>query len=821
MVFRKISSISARIYVVLLMSLVVAAGLYFRLVYLQTISLHVDEFISLLAARGILQHGFPLLPSGTLYEQGLLFSYLEALVLRAFGSSPIVGRVLSLLVSVATIAMSFYVGKKQFSLPVGLVAATLCALSAQSIAWGARVRMHALLQFLVLLSVWFLWRGAIQREDARYRWLSILCYLGALFTHPVSVLLLPPVLLSLLLLRGGRSLLRPAFVLELAVLVGGALTTLLLKMVGQPGQLEALVQTRPYLAASLDVVAGFRPLAPFFLSMERLPLTLLVVIGLIVLIVAVVSNIRRRTSIDMLQPDLRTLLFLYTIFGATIFEMIILVGPTWRDVRYIFMLETLFFLMASWAAVILVSWVSRRMEHRGPAWVWCRSETKPISWPLTCLLVAWAFLLSLSAARTTISQQEWGYDLAFEYLQEHWQEGDTVLTIVPFACDLYLPRCDYYASGRAYEEYVFEKDGVLIDRWIGAPLLDSASQLDSVLRDSSRAWFVVDGWRLAARYDLDFIQTVAEQMDVVHEVQGVRVLLAEGYGSLPEPQVSGSLQVNFADQIELVGYKLSDDVLAPGSDLSVTLYWEALRPIHQEYTVFIHLRGQNGSRVAQDDSPPLENLYPTNYWTEGEAVPDFHVLSIPTDVSPGRHRLEVGLYLPEDQQRLAILDENGLSSGDIAIVDYVQIGEDTEGLVPGHEIGANLDDKIVLLGHEGILDSVEAGHDAQLTLYWQALARLEEDYTVFVHLLDEEGRIAAQHDTQPLQGFYPTSFWKEGEVVGDEYHIHVDPSTPAGEYELVAGMYLVSTGDRLPILDEEGEIVGDLIPLGRTVLRQR
>jgi hypothetical protein len=113
-----------------------------------------------------------------------------------------------------------------------------------------------------------------------------------------------------------------------------------------------------------------------------------------------------------------------------------------------------------------------------------------------------------------VSKQEWGYDLAFEYLQEHWREGDTVLTIVPFACELYLPECDYYASGRAFEEYVFERNGVLVDRWVGAELLDSADQLDSVLRSSSRSWFVVDGWRLAARFDLDFIRTVAEQMEM-------------------------------------------------------------------------------------------------------------------------------------------------------------------------------------------------------------------------------------------------------------------------------------------------------------------
>lgn len=821
MVSHRLPKIRVPTHIVLLLSLLVVAGLYLRLTYLQTISLHVDEFISLLAIRGILQHGYPLLPSGTLYEQGLLFSYLNALALRVLGFSATVGRALSFIISVTTIPLLYYVGKRLFSAPAGLVAATLGALSPESIAWGGRVRMYALLQLLVLLSVWFLWQGAIRKDDRRYRWISILCYLGALFTHPVSVLLFPPFLLSLLLLRGPRGLLKPGLILEAVVPLCGILATFLLKMVGQPGQLGALAQARPYLAPSLDIAAGFRPLLSFFGRREQVPLTIFALAGLLVLLIAITRKVRRRTAAEALEPDLRSLLFLYIIFGATVFEMVFLVGPTWRDVRYIFMVAPLWLLVASWMTVFAATWLPRVVERTRLAWLWDRSKAEPISWPLTCLLVAGAFLLFVPAAHAAVTKQEWGYDLAFEYLQEHWREGDTVLTTVPFACELYLPQCDYYASGRAYEEYVFETEGILLDRWVGAELLDSATRLDKVLRNSSRTWFVVDGWRLAARFDLDFIRTVAEQMEVVHEVQGVRVLLAERYRTPTEPEIAGSVEVNFADQIKLVGYELSTDSLDPESELTLTLYWEALRPIDEQYTVFVHLRGPDGSGVAQSDSPPLENLYPTTYWSEGVTVPDPRVLSTAADVDPGRYRLEVGLYNARDQQRLPILDERGSASGDGVILDYVRIGEGTDDLEPGYTLGANLADHVLFMGHEGVPASVEPGQDIHLTVYWQALSRMEEDYTVFIHMVGAEGRPVAQHDGQPLVGFYPTSFWKPGEVVRDEYEIHVDSSTPSGEYELEAGMYLLSTGDRLPIRDEGGQIVGDLIPLGEIVVVER
>jgi len=797
--------------VILFALLLVALG--FRLVYLANISLHVDEFISLLAIRGVLEHGYPLLPSGTLYEQALLFSYLEAALLKILGFDATVGRALSVALSLATIALLYYVGKKLFSTPVGLVAAALGALSAEAIAWGARVRMYSLLQLLVLLSVWFLWRGCTERDGARYRWIAVFCYLGALFTHPVSVLLYAPLLLGLLLPRGPRGIMRPGLIVQAGVPLVGIAATFVLKAVGQPGQLEALAEARPYLAPTLDVVTGFQPIAPFFVALERLPLSILCLAGLGVLVAALVAGPRGSGVRVLEQPGWRAPLFLYAILGSTVLEMVFLVGPTWRDSRYLFMVESLFFLTAAWMAVLALGWFYRRLKRARPAWLWREAVGEPISRPLTCLLVLGVSLLLLPTAGEAVTEQEWGYDLAFEYLGEQWREGDTVLTIVPFACELYLPRCDYYASGRAYEEYVFLENGVPIDRWIGAPLLSSASQLEDVLLNTSRVWFVVDGWRLAARFDLDFIRTVAEQMDVVHEVQGVRVLLAEGLRPVPEPDVNDSLTVAFGEQVELVGYELSSNVLAPGSELSLTLYWRAQQPIAEEYTVFVHLQGIDGLPISQDDFPPLKNLYPTYYWTEDETVPDPRLLAIPGDATPGWYRLEVGLYRSGDGVRLPVAQEVGSSSSDFVVLDYVWVGGD-EGVAASEPLAVNLGDLVLLLGDDGVPASVEAGQHVHLTLYWQALGAIAEDYTVFVHLLDEGGRIVGQYDGQPTQGFYPTSRWDPGDTVRDEVNLALESSVPSGRYQVVAGMYLLSTGERLPVLDARGEVIGDTVHLG-------
>lgn len=99
-----------------------------------------------------------------------------------------------------------------------------------------------------------------------------------------------------------------------------------------------------------------------------------------------------------------------------------------------------------------------------------------------------------------------------------------------------------------------------------------------------------------------------------------------------------------------------------------------------------------------------------------------------------------------------------------------------------------------------------------VTLYWQSLAEMDKDYTVFVHLVDQAGRIYSQHDGQPAAGLYPTSKWKEGEVIEDVHLIEVPADIPAGRYSLKVGMYLLSTMERLQI--SSGAVQADHLVLG-------
>ena len=70
--------------------------------------------------------------------------------------------------------------------------------------------------------------------------------------------------------------------------------------------------------------------------------------------------------------------------------------------------------------------------------------------------------------------------------------------------------------------------------------------------------------------------------------------------------------------------------------------------------MFAQLRGADNQIVAQKDSPPQSDAYPTSFWEAGEVVIDDRVIEIPADAPAGRFPLKVGLYRPEDGTRLMI-----------------------------------------------------------------------------------------------------------------------------------------------------------------------
>jgi len=126
--------------------------------------------------------------------------------------------------------------------------------------------------------------------------------------------------------------------------------------------------------------------------------------------------------------------------------------------------------------------------------------------------------------------------------------------------------------------------------------------------------------------------------------------------------------------------------------------------------------------------------------------------------------------------------------------------------IPAHPVQANFDNLIELTGYTVEPKRPTPGESIRLTLYWQPLAQIPHNYTVFVHLRNSDGGNVAQADHRPLGNLFPTSVWPAGETIRESSTLNLPPDLPPGSYSLWAGFYLLETGQRLPVQnDTSGE----------------
>jgi 4-amino-4-deoxy-L-arabinose transferase-like glycosyltransferase/lysophospholipase L1-like esterase len=129
--------------------------------------------------------------------------------------------------------------------------------------------------------------------------------------------------------------------------------------------------------------------------------------------------------------------------------------------------------------------------------------------------------------------------------------------------------------------------------------------------------------------------------------------------------------------------------------------------------------------------------------------------------------------------------------------------------------GAVWGDQVKLSGYDLPVKAWQPGDIVPLTLFWQTAQVLPADYSVFLHLIGPDGQIVAQTDSGPAGGSRPTSGWQPGEAVVDRHGLLLPASVVPGEYQLRLGLYLPSTGERLPVIGPAGKQLGDSMLLSR------
>jgi len=281
-------------------------------------------------------------------------------------------------------------------------------------------------------------------------------------------------------------------------------------------------------------------------------------------------------------------------------------------------------------------------------------------------------------------------------------------------------------------------------------------------------------------------------------------------------------EIVFGDVLELVAYELEPDAVPPGRSFSLALYWRATGEERPDLFVRIRLRDRFGNAFVEDEFWPVPSSS-TAVWDTSTIYVTRRTFSIPPNAVTGPSPLEI---LAQPGRNGGPLSARGPTSEVLGsaprvaslLVGQASIAEPSEVSVshPRREV---LGGTITLLGYDLAAEGARPGETVTLSLYWRVTRAVDRNFTVFVHLLNEQGQLVAQQDSEPNAGQYPTSAWVPGEVITDTHAIPLPPGLPSGRYLLSIGMYEWPSRERLPVT-LDGAKQGDAITLGSILVER-
>jgi hypothetical protein len=407
-----------------------------------------------------------------------------------------------------------------------------------------------------------------------------------------------------------------------------------------------------------------------------------------------------------------------------------------------------------------------QVAHR---WRWLR-------WVIT----AWFVVVGIVTWRSYFVHWPTEVDLARLFRSERAQQAQVIQTVVAQGRVVYLPQVDYADEPLHY---------YLLGHFPPRPVSTFTETADAItfLGDSTTTAWV--------RF------SPGEALILPHRSS------EDGLLAWSQPQLLPAHQFGAA--------RLVAATFAPVIDaawLDVTLFWQAAAQMDADYAVLLHLVDDSG-RGWSEDALSRGKVYPTSHWQpEIDEVPNYHRLVLPEAPPVGRYWLAVSVFDRVLGQRLPLTavdgaDLSSLPSPDTAYLGPLKVSLPEPATPPAIATEATFAEVGRLIGYTLNQPHLHQGEPLTVDLRWQATAPSQVDYTVFVHLLDQAGTWHSGHDSQPVNGSYPTTIWGVGERIAD-LHTLDTTAVPSGLYRLAVGLYQAETGQRVPVMGgEHGQVV--------------
>ncbi len=460
-----------------IVAILTAAGLLIRLHGLQGWdgTLTVDEARLAMAARGILEHGVPQLPSGWVYTRGLLATYLTAPSLALLGPSDFAARLPAVLAGTALIPVGYWLGREVAGRTGGLLVAALLVGHPSLVVWSRQAWFYALYVLLAAAALLYMLR-ATRTGSPRDQLLAGLLVGLCAFAHEAGAFLLLPLAVQVLARLWQARRERTAWRAPAASLVVAGLALALLWLLILRLRADSLVG--PYGEVDEYLTPAFEwSRIRFYLRMLLDGPGLLLAAAL----AGVVPAIRQRRLSTAL---------LWLAFAPSFAHAAFLI-PRGPQERYGLLLVVLVTVLAAqglflWSVPLAA--MLRRLSGR--------------AWPVASSMLACLGLIVVAAHqdvgraldRAALSPKEGAWLRAVRELGIG--PDAIVMTDVPTTVGWYVGGLDYWLSSADYEKYTVESGGIRRDVHTGAILVRTRGELDRLVARplaGQTVWVIASG----------------------------------------------------------------------------------------------------------------------------------------------------------------------------------------------------------------------------------------------------------------------------------------------------------------------------------------
>lgn len=460
-----------------LLALIVSIGFVLRVHNLDFQNLDSDESTSLDATRGILRTGVPQAVSHIWYTRSPAYHYMLALWLRLVGDSVTNARFLSVLWGTATLILLFIFARKVTGkLWIALVVTAIFAINPWVISASRYIRFYQVVQFLILLSFLLFLKGFVDREGRGYQHSFFIAITFAVLTQEVTITLFPAFLIGFLFFY------RPFRLTEdWSIILGSVMTVVI--VLYDVAFCEFKMYT-PWVALSTTTDSIISPhllnvttfIGGFFFGFTRMH----IIYGFFFFL-GFAYFLKRQNG---------KLVFLFSSVFITLTFLTILVMQIAN--RYAYSIYPLFVLLSIYSAICIMEDLGKRFEAL------LENEGLPLR-KIALACVALLLICNLEIDKLIAGYQDTivrRNTEVFEYIREHRQPGDVVVSSSAPPAALNLGGLDYYMPISARFDTVYWNEGQVIDRWGGGVLVTNLDQLSHVLEEADRAWIHIDGYSL-------------------------------------------------------------------------------------------------------------------------------------------------------------------------------------------------------------------------------------------------------------------------------------------------------------------------------------